>query len=177
MQSSEIRESRIVISDRRRGKSQWLAVFWIFRLNPNFWVLLITFHGTVDCNLVVLCFTSNIHSWVSTYICKDTVNKTKWQPLEWEKKSSSTPHLTEGWFMWDSPLYSMNMLYYHCLIKKMIWPVAGHNRQGKLNWMQGERGQSKRDAVYVAAEGERHQNLIGRPQPHGDKQINRNGLI
>ena len=29
--------------------------------------------------------------------------------------------------MWDSPLYAMNMFYYHWLIKKMLWPMAGQN--------------------------------------------------
>ena len=26
--------------------------------------------------------------------------------------------------MWDSPLYSMNMFYYHWLLKKLFWPMA-----------------------------------------------------
>ena len=40
-----------------------------------------------------------------------------------------------------------------------------------------EKKKSKRH--YAAAEGERHhrQNLTGRPQPHGNTQINKNRLI
>ena len=29
--------------------------------------------------------------------------------------------------MWDSPLYAVNMFYYHWLIKKLIWPMTGQN--------------------------------------------------
>ena len=27
--------------------------------------------------------------------------------------------------MWDSPLYAMNMFYYHWLIKKLLGPITG----------------------------------------------------
>ena len=32
-----------------------------------------------------------------------------------------------GVVMWDSPLYAVNMFYYHWLIKKLIVPVKGQN--------------------------------------------------
>ena len=29
--------------------------------------------------------------------------------------------------MWDSPVYAVNVFYYHWLIKQLLWPMAGHN--------------------------------------------------
>ena len=29
--------------------------------------------------------------------------------------------------MWDSPLYAVNMFYYHWIIKKLLQPMAGQN--------------------------------------------------
>lgn len=29
--------------------------------------------------------------------------------------------------MWDSPLYVVNMFYYHWLINKLLWPMAWQN--------------------------------------------------
>ena len=42
--------------------------------------------------------------------------------------------------MWDSPLYVVNMFYYHWLIKMLIWLMAGQNtaKQG----IQRDRGKN-----------------------------------
>ena len=31
----------------------------------------------------------------------------------------------------DAPLYAVNMSYYHWLIKKLVWPIARQNRDGR----------------------------------------------
>ena len=63
--------------------------------------------------------------------------------------------------MWDSPPYAMTMFYYHWLIKKLLWSMAGQNRA-----RQGKKVESER--CRVAVEGEGCQNLSGKSQSHGN---------
>ena len=42
------------------------------------------------------------------------------------------PYLLAG-VMCDSPLYAVNMFYYHWLVKKLFWPMAGQNRGRQEN--------------------------------------------
>ena len=79
--------------------------------------------------------------------------------------------------MWDSPLYTMNIFYYHWLIKKLLWPVAGQNSLGRKTKLNAVRKKAKLKKQHVAAEGDRHQNFTHRPQSHGKIQNNRNWLI
>ena len=37
------------------------------------------------------------------------------------------PSMVKAELMWDSPLHAVNMFYYHWLIKKLFWPMAGQN--------------------------------------------------
>ena len=59
--------------------------------------------------------------------------------------------------MWDFPLYAVNMVCYHWLIKKLLWPVA---RVNKARWeiqseIQREVGGVKKSYLhYVDTEGE-----------------------
>ena len=78
--------------------------------------------------------------------------------------------------MWDSPLYTMNMFYYHWLIKKLLWPIAGQYI-ARLQEIYIERELAESEKHHVAAEGNKHPILSSKPQPHADTQNNRNGLI
>ena len=40
---------------------------------------------------------------------------------------------THTQMMWYSPLYALNMVYYHWLIKKFLRPMAGQNRARQEN--------------------------------------------
>ena len=49
--------------------------------------------------------------------------------------------------LWDAPLYAVNMFYYHWLIKKLLWPMAGQNIakweiqaeiRAERRWSQGD---------------------------------------
>ena len=57
--------------------------------------------------------------------------------LKLKISSSNLPedNIMDKGLMWNSSLYAMNMFYYHRLIKKLLWPMAGQNesRKGKLN--------------------------------------------
>ena len=61
--------------------------------------------------------------------------------------------------------------------KNLHWPVIGQSRakQGKLNLILEERRRICREAMKPLP-GTYIVNLVGKPQPHGDTQINRNGL-
>ena len=82
--------------------------------------------------------------------------------------------------MWDSLLYAVNMFYYHWLIKKLIWPIAGQNitKQGwERTKLKARRKKAESGRCHFAAKGERCQNITSKPQPCGDTKINRNMLI
>lgn len=32
-----------------------------------------------------------------------------------------------GLLIWDSPKYAVNIFYFHCIIKKLFWPITGQN--------------------------------------------------
>lgn len=51
--------------------------------------------------------------------------------------------------MWDVPLYAVNVFYYHWLIEKLLWSMAGKNiaRQEIQEEMEEERRQSHGDAT------------------------------
>ena len=55
----------------------------------------------------------------------------------------------------------------------LAYGKAEYSQAGNLN-REIEQTESKR--CHVATKGERCWNLTGKPQPHGDTQINRNGL-
>ena len=77
--------------------------------------------------------------------------------------------------IWDFPLYAANMFYYHFLIKKLLWPMVGQNI-AMLEGIYGESRRSQRDAMMLLKEKDAG-TLPGKPQPRGDAQMNRNGLI
>ena len=64
----------------------------------------------------------------------------------------------------------MKIFYYQWLIKRLLWPTAGQNRVRHENYLNAGRKKVE-SGSYVAAEGERHQDLTSRPQPHGDTLI------
>ena len=71
--------------------------------------------------------------------------------------------------MWDSPLYAVNMFYYHCLINKLFW-AYGRAEKSKT-------AISSRDGREKKVKSGRFQILTKKPHPHAEAQINRNGLI
>ena len=58
---------------------------------------------------------------------------------------------------------SCEYVYYHCLIKKLLWPMAGQNRARQENSLNAGIKKAKSGKCHVV----RGQNLTGRPQPHG----------
>ena len=79
--------------------------------------------------------------------------------------------------MWDSPVYAVNMFYYHWSKKKLLWAYGSSEYIKAGNPSRDRGGKKKSGRCHVAAEGERHQNLTGKPQPCGNMQVNINGLI
>ena len=72
--------------------------------------------------------------------------------------------------MWDSPLYSVNMFYYHWLIKKLLWAVKSD--------IYRESRQNQGDDMHLPKETDAI-TLSGKPQPCGNTQnnINRHRII
>ena len=65
-------------------------------------------------------------------------------------------------------MYAMIMFYYHWLIKKPLWSMAGQIQVGGKTKLNAGRKKAESGRHHVAAERERHQNLTGKPQPSGD---------
>ena len=61
------------------------------------------------------------------------------------------------------------------LVNKEVVLAYDRAEYSKVGNPRRKEGRVKRH--HVAAKGERHQSLISKPQPCGDAQINRNGLI
>ena len=81
--------------------------------------------------------------------------------------------------MCDFPLYAVNMFYSHWLIKTLLGPMAAQTR---TRWefqaeIEEKRRQSQEDAPLPLKETNAGRNFTDRPQPCGDKQINKTGLI
>ena len=53
--------------------------------------------------------------------------------------------------MWDCPFYAVNMFYYHWLIKKLFWPMAGRIEQGRKTKLNARR-KSHGDTMYLPTE-------------------------
>ena len=73
-----------------------------------------------------------------------------WTPKSWSKK-----------MMWDSPLYAVNIFYYHWLITKLFQPMASQNI-GRLEEIYKESRWSQGNAMWLLKEPE-CQNLTIRP--------------
>ena len=76
----------------------------------------------------------------------------------------------------DSPLYAVNMFYYHWLIKKLFGPMTGQNR---ARWefqaeIEEKRRQNQEDAMELLKETDAR-TLPRKPRPCGNAQSNRNG--
>ena len=65
---------------------------------------------------------------------------------------------TKTHMMWDSPLYAVSLFYYHWLIKKLLWPMAGRIYYSKAGNPSRDREGKKAESGrrHVAAEGEKH---------------------
>ena len=61
--------------------------------------------------------------------------------------------------------------------KEVVLAYSGRIELGRKTKMNAWRKKAESEKHHVAAEGERSWNLTSRPQPYGDTQINRNGLI
>ena len=55
--------------------------------------------------------------------------------------------------------------------------MAEQNKGRRETKLNAGRKKAETGRHHVAAKGKRHQNLISKPQPRGDTQINRNGFI
>ena len=66
--------------------------------------------------------------------------------------------------MWDFPLYAVNVFYYHWLTKNLLWTYGG-TKYRKVEVSSRDRGDEKVESGrhHVAAEGDRCQNLPGKP--------------
>ena len=76
--------------------------------------------------------------------------------------------------MWDSPLYAINMFYYHCLIKKLLWPMVGQNiaRQEIQAEIEEEGMWGQGDSMLPPKKQE-----VTNHEPHSKMESNRNRLI
>ena len=77
--------------------------------------------------------------------------------------------------MWNFPLCAVITINEK---RNCFGPIAEQNlaRQGKLNGMLGKRSTELGNSYVAPPETDAGWNLAGKPQPHGDTQITRNGL-
>ena len=78
---------------------------------------------------------------------------------------------------WDSPLYAINMFYYHWLIKKLLWPMTERIYVGRKTKFKAGRRKVVSRCYGLSYQRRKTPNITGKPQRHGETQINRNVLI
>ena len=71
--------------------------------------------------------------------------------------------------MWDSPLYAVNVLL--ALVDKEAALTYSRAEYSKVENLSRDTGGNKSGRRHVVTEGERCQNLTGKPQSHGNTYI------
>ena len=79
--------------------------------------------------------------------------------------------------MWNAPLYAVNMLYYHWLIKMLLWPMAEGSQAAIPSRETGRKKTEVRRCQQPLEEEEARALPRSSYGVWADAQIIRNGLI
>ena len=100
-------------------------------------------------HLVILCIYECGMTYHCMYLMSNSQNRVIGIHFNLNMCCIHTLQAFKSLLMWDFPLYVINIFYYHWLVKKLLWPMAGQNiaRQEIHAEIEEERRQSQRDAM------------------------------